>query len=152
MLPDESVDARIMDATPDHDESVTALSREASLRVDPAAHRAQDGSILLVCVTGSGTVLGFVSGRILLTEMEVFDLAVASQVRRRGVGSSLLGELLGRAADAGVRDVFLEVRASNAAAHALYLGLGFSRMGTRSRYYSDGEDATLFRCCLTPSP
>jgi ribosomal protein S18 acetylase RimI-like enzyme len=36
-----------------------------------------------------------------------------------------------------------DLRASNRSAHALYAGLGFVVVGTRSRYYPDGEDATL---------
>jgi [ribosomal protein S18]-alanine N-acetyltransferase len=36
--------------------------------------------------------------------------------------------------------ILLEVRASNAAAIALYEALGFERFNVRKRYYDDGED------------
>jgi ribosomal-protein-alanine N-acetyltransferase len=45
---------------------------------------------------------------------------------------------------AHVQELFLEVRASNRAALALYLSLGFSQTGRRPRYYIDPvEDALL---------
>jgi len=41
--------------------------------------------------------------------------------------------------------VFLEVRASNIPAIALYRRLGFSDAGTRPGYYRNGDDALLLR-------
>lgn len=73
-------------------------------------------------------------------EAEILNLAVAPTYRRQGVASQLLRALLPLA------DVwFLEVRASNEAAQRLYLAQGFQPMGRRKRYYSDGEDALLYR-------
>ena len=42
----------------------------------------------------------------------------------------------------------LEVRASNAAAIALYEQLGFQHVGRRRGYYPDGEDACLMNLTL----
>jgi len=45
------------------------------------------------------------------------------------------------------------VRASNAAALALYAKLGYRRVGIRTGYYVDnGEDAHLLLCDLATSP
>jgi len=44
--------------------------------------------------------------------------------------------------------VLLEVRASNAAAQALYTAAGFVADGRRPGYYPDGEDALLWRLDL----
>jgi ribosomal protein S18 acetylase RimI-like enzyme len=42
--------------------------------------------------------------------------------------------------------MFLEVRASNAAARALYASAGFVAVGRRARYYRDpDEDAVVMR-------
>lgn len=84
--------------------------------------------------------VGFVSYRVVLGEAEILNLAVAPTHRRQGVASQLLRVLLPLA------DVwFLEVRASNEAAQRLYLAQGFQPIGRRKRYYSDGEDALLYR-------
>ncbi|MPN34249.1 hypothetical protein SDC9_181742 [bioreactor metagenome] len=41
--------------------------------------------------------------------------------------------------------MFLEVRAGNAVARALYEKEGFSQIGTRRGYYWNGEDAVLYK-------
>ena len=50
---------------------------------------------------------------------------------------------------AQITDVLLEVRASNAAALAVYRALGFAATGRRPRYYADPpEDALLLQLRL----
>jgi len=75
-------------------------------------------------------------------QVELLWLAVDPAARRQGLARQLVAAVLGWAAerDAGVQ---LEVRASNAAALALYGGQGFVVVGRRPRYYADGEDAVL---------
>ena len=56
----------------------------------------------------------------------------------------LLGELIATCRARGVREVGLEVRASNAAAQALYRTHGFRLTGLRRDYYRrPDEDALL---------
>ena len=73
-------------------------------------------------------------------ETEVLSLAVAPQRRRSGIGSALLDSLLADRPG----DCFLEVRASNAAARALYRKQGFVEAGLRRAYYHRPvEDAVV---------
>jgi len=76
-------------------------------------------------------------------ELEILDLLVVEEARRRGIGRSLLAALLAQAGEEGITRVLLEVRASNQAALALYFADGFVVEGRRARYYPDGEDAFL---------
>jgi ribosomal-protein-alanine N-acetyltransferase len=77
------------------------------------------------------------------TVWHVMNIAVDPVMRRRGVASALLGELLARVDDARARYT-LEVRRSNAGAIRLYEQFGFRAAGTRRRYYQDnGEDALI---------
>ena len=56
-----------------------------------------------------------------------------------------------RAVDSGCMTCSLEVRAGNAAAHALYLGLGFCKLGVRMSYYTRPiEDAIVLEADLSP--
>jgi ribosomal-protein-alanine N-acetyltransferase len=70
------------------------------------------------------------------------NVAVDPASRRRGVGATLLHELLTIAG--GDAQLTLEVRVSNVGAIALYEKLGFLSAGVRRRYYADnGEDALI---------
>lgn len=80
---------------------------------------------------------------------DVANLAVAPWARGRGVGARLLDAALSAAVAAGLREVYLEVRESNAAARALYASRGFVVIGRRRGYYRRPlEDALVLRCDL----
>jgi ribosomal-protein-alanine N-acetyltransferase len=79
-----------------------------------------------------GRLAGFAVARLLPPdEVEILNVATDPGVRRMGVGSALLQALL----ELPGRVLFLEVRASNAAARALYKSGGFAEKGKRRNYY-----------------
>lgn len=91
-----------------------------------------------------GSVAGILAGRIVADECEILNLAVGKTWRRRGAATSLVRAALDRAQAAGAKQVYLEVRASNRAAVALYEGMGFRQCGRRANYYRDpAEEAVL---------
>ena len=91
-----------------------------------------------------GIVTGLCATRAVAEEMEVLNLAVAPASRRRGVGRKLLVKALAPAFHEGVKQVFLEVRESNAAGRAFYQRMGFSESGRRRGYYRNpSEDALV---------
>ncbi|MEJ2033918.1 MAG: ribosomal protein S18-alanine N-acetyltransferase [Deltaproteobacteria bacterium] len=93
---------------------------------------------------GTGELLGFLCGRTMADEAELFKLAVAARHHRRGIASSLLAHACKRLREAGVSAFYLELRSSNYAAKALYARSGFSPYGLRKSYYTDsGEDALI---------
>ncbi|CAM5413978.1 GNAT family N-acetyltransferase [Leifsonia shinshuensis] len=55
----------------------------------------------------------------------LYAVATLPEARRRGLARSLAVALAGAAGERGVRRLWLQVLADNAAAHALYAGLGF---------------------------
>jgi ribosomal protein S18 acetylase RimI-like enzyme len=78
------------------------------------------------------------------TSAELEGVFVDRAHRRQGIGSALVAACMAWAANAGAATVRLEVRASNAAALALYHRYGFSTTGVRRAYYSvPVEDALL---------
>ncbi|HEX5147029.1 MAG TPA: ribosomal protein S18-alanine N-acetyltransferase [Conexibacter sp.] len=79
------------------------------------------------------------------TVWHLMNIAVDPALRRRGIATSLLRELLERIDDgSGGAQLTLEVRPTNASAIALYERFGFRSAGTRPRYYQDnGEDALI---------
>jgi [ribosomal protein S18]-alanine N-acetyltransferase len=91
-----------------------------------------------------GCLAGMLIGRAAADEFEILNLAVGNEFRRRGVGTKLVTAALEDAQFAGARQVFLEVRASNEGAIALYARLRFRVCGRRLNYYrGPTEDAVL---------
>lgn len=82
-------------------------------------------------------------------DADVQTIAVSATARGRGRGRALLGELLGEAVRRDVHQVFLEVRADNPVAQALYASEGFIEVGRRPRYYQpDDVDAIVMQLDL----
>jgi ribosomal-protein-alanine N-acetyltransferase len=92
---------------------------------------------------GDGGVTGFIIGRQMADEAEVFNLAVAPQARRKGQGGALLKTALNEFRALGVGRVYLEVRESNVTAMAFYAKHGFSQSGRRPKYYRKPEEAAI---------
>jgi ribosomal-protein-alanine N-acetyltransferase len=84
-------------------------------------------------------------------EAHVLNICVSGPVRGRGIGRQMLMLLIERASQAGMQDVFLEVRPSNMHAIALYQSVGFIEVGRRRGYYQavDGrEDALVLKLSI----
>ncbi len=103
---------------------------------NPAAH-------YLVAVE-SGKVLGFAGFWLLQDEMNVVNIAVLPEERRKGLGEKLLKGILDLGVSLGADFATLEVRAGNIPAQALYGKFGFHMIAMRKKYYADnGEDAVV---------
>lgn len=101
---------------------------------------------LIVATDADQSVAGFLVLVVAPGEAELANVAVAPKARRRGIAGTLVAHALGVADAAGAGTVFLEVRASNDAARALYAALGFSEVGRRAAYYRHpDEDAVVMR-------
>ena len=108
----------------------------------PDALREELGRGIFLAAVEGGVVAGYVGCQTVLDEGYVTNVAVLPAFRRQGVAGALIAELL-RSAE-GLSFVTLEVRASNAAAIALYEKYGFEPVGTRRGFYRQPvEDALL---------
>ncbi len=88
----------------------------------------------------TGRVAGFLLARIVADDLEVFNLAVRPEYRRRGIGRRLLADALELARAQGACRCWLEVRATNDVGRYFYQALGFAENGRRPRYYCDPDD------------
>jgi ribosomal-protein-alanine N-acetyltransferase len=117
-----------------------------SARYEALFHDANCNRVALVIEEKQ--VQGFIIAGVVGLEWEIENMAIAASVRRRGLGTRLLGELLDMARARGAESVFLEVRRSNPA-RALYEKYLFVESGRRRKYYKDPEeDAVLYRLVL----
>ncbi|WP_299411619.1 ribosomal protein S18-alanine N-acetyltransferase [Acaryochloris sp. IP29b_bin.148] len=77
----------------------------------------------------------------ILDEAHITLLGVHPQYQGQGLGQALLCSLMQAAHTDNANRITLEVRATNAAAVALYTQFDFQIAGRRSQYYENGEDA-----------
>ena len=132
---------------------VAAIERETF--ADPWSRRSlsetlrQDHVRGIALENANGTLIGYGLCTIVGDEGEILNLAVQHAFRRRGLGRQLLEGLLESLREAGVHEVFLEVRRSNEPAIALYRAAGFKPLGLRPAYYvSPKEDALTMNLVL----
>lgn len=100
-------------------------------------------SLWLVWEEG-GTAAAYLGVQRVPPQADVMNVAVSPALRRRGIARALFAELERRLPE--IDELFLEVRASNSGAIALYRTLGFEQVGRRPNYYLDPrEDALILR-------
>lgn len=74
-------------------------------------------------------------------EAEILTLGVRPECRGQGVATGLLARAFSELAQAGARQMHLEVAADNDAALGLYRRAGFAESGRRPGYYRRGATA-----------
>jgi len=118
--------------------AIQALSPEA-------ARWAPEGYLTNGCLVAvrEGRMEGFIAYRQIADgEGEILNLAVAPEARRQALATRLVEEVILRQTGS----LFLEVRASNAAARNLDKKLGFAEVGLRRGYYqAPPEDGIVMR-------
>ena len=114
-----------------------------------------DRSLLLVIRpsregASSQRVIAYIVARETSGELHINNVAVRPEYRKRGLGAYLLTSVLENACNLGVSIAYLEVRASNIVARALYEKCGFRAIAQRPNYYTDPlEDAVVMCLSLT---
>lgn len=94
---------------------------------------------------GQPGVVGYVGLFLSRPDADVQTIAVDAADQGRGIGRILMEAAVHHAWRVGCTRMFLEVRADNEAALALYARVGFVRLGRRARYYADRVDAITMR-------
>ena len=96
-------------------------------------------------IQSEGQWIGFAIVSLVAGEAELLDFVVSPQRQGQGIGTCFVAWLTERVAQDASR-FYLEVRASNASAIALYQAAGFVEVGIRPNYYpavKGQEDAIL---------
>ncbi len=96
-----------------------------------------------IVIEENDQVLGYLVGQIIFEMSDLYYVAVHPDYRSRGYGKLLVEQFIYDACQKDSDTMSLEVRISNQAAIRLYEKCGFISVGTRVRYYADGEDALL---------
>jgi len=94
---------------------------------------------------------GFAITQMVLDEATLFNIAIDPAFQRQGLGRALLENIIQTLEQRGVVTLWLEVRASNSKAIALYESLGFNEVSVRRNYYPAAqgrEDAIMMALIL----
>jgi len=89
----------------------------------------------LVLVEGGDQVVGYLCAQCAADEIQIHNVAVASDCRRQGRGMRLLQAAEEEGLARGALCAVLDVRASNEAALSLYARFGYRQIGRRRNYY-----------------
>jgi ribosomal-protein-alanine N-acetyltransferase len=107
-----------------------------------------ENSIMIVArnLISGPAIVGFFAGWTVEDELHVNNVASHRDYRRMGIGRSLMQAAIDEARFRGVKEVLLEVRASNESAQQMYRRLGFHFVGRRRDYYRlPTEDALVMK-------
>lgn len=111
----------------------------------------RSGAELWVAELADEGVVGYYVLWCIQDQGELANIAIRSDLRRRGLGSRLLDHVMENARRRGVKSLYLEVRESNHAATAMYEARGFRQIGMRRDYYErPREDARVLLKRLSP--
>ena len=130
-------------------DDATAISElEEKIFADPFSKKdifsyiCSDTGMCFVALDESG-VIGYITGRKIPPEGEIYRIAVREDKRQRGIGYRLLSYAIKTERGSGVETVFLEVRSQNQPARALYKAYGFTEIGIRKNYYQNPSDDAI---------
>ncbi len=140
--------------TPDDIDAVLAI--EQAVQLFPWSHgnfadALKSGYVCRVAEEVSGEICGYALLMPGVDEAELLNIGVAADQQRKGIGRTILLEMLSRVREMNLKHVFLEVAQSNQAALELYRSIGFKKIGVRRAYYhhaTGSMDALTMACEL----
>ena len=86
--------------------------------------------------------VGYLEYSIIYDRMEIDNIHVEEEYRKKGIGTKLMAYLISQAIALHAINITLEVRVSNEIARNLYKKFGFHEVAIRKYYYGD-EDGIL---------
>lgn len=95
-------------------------------------------------------VIGYIHAWFVAGEMQITEVAVKKNWRRKGIATMLIEKMMERAREEGIKRAYLEVRVGNEAALNLYRKMGFLVLGRRENYYREtgGEAGYLMEAII----
>lgn len=97
-------------------------------------------------------LVGFIICKLVADQAELFNICVTPDAQGKGYGKALLVQLISELSARKATELWLEVRASNTAAIALYEKLGFNCVDVRRNYYinAQGSEDAHIMCLYLP--
>ena len=137
--------------------TVVAIAEDCGLSFwssESYAAELDNPDVLFFCAEVEDAVRGFAIGRFVHDadngdELEVYNIGISAEIRRRGLGQALLRRFIEKARERGGSAIWLEVRESNLTAIRFYESVGFSKVYERPSFYlNPTENALVLRLDL----
>jgi len=88
-------------------------------------------------------IVGYMCFWQVMDEAHLLNIAVLPDMRRAGLGKSMMEHLEAVCRETGLKRILLDVARRNTAARRLYKKCGFRSIGFRKKYYPEAEDDAL---------
>lgn len=123
---------------------------------DYLSELARNDSIFKIARNSDKKIIGFALVRLLIgnanasnisfDSSEILNIAVLNSFQKKGAGQIIFDEILLALKDKNIKEIWLEVRASNVKAIGFYQKNGFEMQFERKNYYQNPtENALIFR-------
>lgn len=147
----------IQPATPSDAEELRRIAIDSKIdawSIEDYSSETQRWDSIVLKAIDDEQIIGFLMARIIpgvsdTDEAEIYNIAVLSAYRRRGVANAIFTHFSDILREKGVAAIWLEVREGNTSAIAFYLKNGFLVEATRREMYTNPtEDGLVMRCEL----
>ncbi|MBR3163522.1 MAG: ribosomal protein S18-alanine N-acetyltransferase [Clostridia bacterium] len=88
-------------------------------------------------------IIGYAGIWIAIDIAHITNIVVKKDMRRTGIGSLLLQELINMCKELKILEITLEVNEHNSNAISLYKKFGFEQVGLRKKYYRNQDNAII---------
>ncbi len=96
-----------------------------------------------VVAKNNDEIVGFAGIWISIDEAHVTNIVTKKDLRKNGIGSILLEELINLSKTLNLVSITLEVNENNLDAIKLYEKFGFEKLGIRKKYYNNTDNALI---------
>lgn len=96
-----------------------------------------------VVAKNNDEIVGFAGIWISIDEAHVTNIVTKKDLRKNGIGSTLLEELINLSKNLNLVSITLEVNENNLDAIKLYKKFGFEKLGIRKKYYNNTDNALI---------
>lgn len=96
-----------------------------------------------VVAKNNDEIVGFAGIWISIDEAHVTNIVTKKDLRKNGIGSTLLEELINLSKNLNLVSITLEVNENNLDAIKLYEKFGFEKLGIRKKYYNNTYNALI---------
>ena len=96
-----------------------------------------------VVAKNNDEIVGFAGIWISIDEAHVTNIVTKKDLRKNGISSTLLEELINLSKNLNLVSITLEVNENNLDAIKLYEKFGFEKLGIRKKYYNNTDNALI---------